>query len=292
MPATTCQERATNVDIHDVDIDHVNVKGSQPGSTVQGWVALTPLLTVLITAIGLVFSFCFQIVQTRTAAREKVDSDWRAALEKATGSETASGYTAFEIESFQLDKVYGKNATSIAVSLLPTIKTPFQFDVAFFGLLEHTTEDDQDQVVSVARKLSLQLMRLRKAALASQGKIPQAEGAEPLDPSVANFVLHPERFYAEADPALEQAETTAWELDTASAGLSSLWHGTKERRALKPGSVDLSGVILANQDFSGIDFREASMSDTVFAGHCKVDRNKLPAGAPAPECESDAKGAR
>src|SRR5258708_28785024 len=93
------------VGVQKVDIDHVNVTGTSTtnSSTAQTLNALTPLLTVLITAIGFVFTFCFQLVQNHTDALQKVDTDWRAAVEKISLDEDTAANGVFEMQSFFAD---------------------------------------------------------------------------------------------------------------------------------------------------------------------------------------------
>lgn len=272
---------STMVDVQNVDIDHVNLTNVSKSNAAQTWVALTPLLTVLITAVGLVLSFWIQMVQQHNTARQKIDSDWRAAIEKAAANEGSSAFIALEMQSFEADPVYGRLAKSIAIGALPTVNNQFQFDTAYAGLIEHTEADDQDEVISIARNLSLRLMKLHDSAL--QGLQSDSGLA---DKSLANYVAHPERFYPEGarTPQLQEAEQAAWELDSVSAGLSTLWHGTKTIRAIRPGSVDLSGVIFLNHDYKGIDFTRTSMDETYFFGDCSVDLERLPPVRQVAQC--------
>src|SRR5271170_1032152 len=107
------------VSAHKVDIDHVNVAATGKSNTAQTLNALTPLLTVLITAIGLVFTFCFQLLQNRTEALQKVDTDWRTAVASISVNGTAAATGAFEMQSFYKNPKYGGEAKTIAAIVIP-----------------------------------------------------------------------------------------------------------------------------------------------------------------------------
>ena len=148
------------VDVQKVDIDHVNVGGTGKSSTSQTLNALTPLLTVLITAIGLVFTFCFQLVQNRTAGLEKVDTDWRTAVEKISPDEKAAAAGAFEMQSFYTDRKYSDQAKTIAAVVLPSVPDKTEFDAALFELLGNTSQQNQGQIITIAKGVSDQIRDL------------------------------------------------------------------------------------------------------------------------------------
>jgi Pentapeptide repeats (8 copies) len=275
-------ESAPMVDVQKVDIDHVNVMGTGKSTTAQTWVALTPLLTVLITAIGIVFTFCFQLVQTRTASLQKVDSDWRAALEKVSVDEESAAIGAFEMQSFLADPKYGDQARAIAAAVLPTVANRYEFDAAFFVLLGKTNQKNQADIITIATSISNRLMDLHSTAL-----LYLKEKPEPKDKSLENFVLNPDQFFSDSSQSsyLLRTQTEAWKLDSVIGGLSTIWRGGNGNGPiLVPDGADLSGIIFLNHNFQGVDFTHASLANAYFIGDCTVDANSLPKDARPPEC--------
>jgi hypothetical protein len=269
-------ESSPLVDVRRVDIDHVNVTGTGRSSAAQTWIAITPLLTVLITAIGFVFTSCFQLIQARTAALQKVDSDWRDALAKVSTDENAA-IGAFEMQSFLTDPRYGDQARSIAAAVLPSVSSHQEFDAAFFILVQKTNQANQHAIITVASNLSNQLRTLYDNA-----KRQLKPNQKKVDTSLENFVFHPEQFFSDEEhsKSLKETNEVAWKLDSAIGGLNAIWHGSKTTPPLKPDdNTDLSGIIFYNaspRDFRGIDFTPASMTDAYFLGVCQVDASKLP----------------
>ena len=265
------------VDVRQIDIDHVNVTDTNKSVAAQTWIALTPLLTVLITAIGLVFTFCFQLIQTRTASSQKVDSDWRAALEKVSTDEQTAAIGAFEMQSFLTDPKYGDQARSIAAAILPSVASHQEFDAAFFVLVQKTDQHNQVAIIAIAANVSNRVRNLHQIALKQLRDNPKS-----IDPSLENFVLHPDQFFSadEQSEYLKETDEETWKLDSAIGALTSMWHGSRTIRRLKvDDDTDLSGIIFYNaslRDFRGIDFTHATMNDAYFLGPCNIDPSKLP----------------
>jgi hypothetical protein len=120
------------VDIQKAAIDHVNVIGPTKSLSAQMWIALTPLLTVLITAVGIVFTVCFNIYQTKERSQQKADSDWRSALEKVYLDQSSSAIGTFEMQSFLSDPSHRDQARSIASAILRAVENraePFGLSV-------------------------------------------------------------------------------------------------------------------------------------------------------------------
>lgn len=268
------------VDVQKVDIDHVNVGETGKSGTSQTLNSLTPLLTVLITAIGLVFTFCYQLVQNRTAALQKVDTDWRAAVEKISLDEDSAATGAFEMQSFFKDPKYGEQAKTIAAVVIPSVANKSEFDVSFSELLKNADQQNQGQIISIARNVSDQIRETCDGFAASEKK-----DSGFCDRSLANFVINPQSYFSEATQSdqIKKVLTETWKLDTVDGGLSSLWRV----RGFKPGNADLSGIIFYNNDLQGVDLRQATLDGVLFVGTCKVDGSLLPRGLPPPQCTSN-----
>jgi len=276
------------VDVHKVDIDHVNVGATGKSSISQTLNALTPLLTVLITAIGLVFTFCFQLVQNSTEGSQKVDTDWRSAVEKVSPDEKVAATGAFEMQSFYTDHKYGDQAKTIAAVVLPSVPDKTEFDAAFFELLGNTSPQNQGQIITVAKGVSDDIRDL-----CNDFAIEEKKGPDFCDQHLADFLINPQGYYDE-DTQSEQIKkvlTETWKLDSADGGLSTLWQKrTLWRKPIfKPDSADLSGIIFYNNNLKGVDLRQATVDGVLFVGTCQVDSSLLPQGAPTPQCTPPAK---
>lgn len=279
-------EQAAIVDVERLNIDNVNVASAgSKDHFIQNLNALTPLLTVLITAISVVFTFCFQLLQTKATSEDKQDVAWRAALDKVTSDEKSADIAAFEVQTFAENPRYRAQARTIEATLLPILPDKYEFDAAFFLLLKDTDKTCQSDILVVARNESNRLRDLYHAT------VPLVDGKPTDDPSKSfeNFVLHPDAFFTEdsQQDKLNQALVDAWKLDSVTAGLSSLWNPKNPR--LSPGNADLSGIVFLNNDFSGVDFSQASMDDVEFFGSCSVERAKFPTKEPHHNCHPEAK---
>jgi hypothetical protein len=182
---------------------------------------------------------------------------------------------AFQMESFLDDKGHRDQAREIAATLLPKIEDKFTFDVLFFDLSSGITNDNQNQIVTLDGILVGKLRDDYDKAMSHKGSKPL-----PPDTSFANFIQHPDLFLDDESQSylLADALNTAWELDSTSSGLSSAW---KQGAGINvsPKDQDLSGIVLLNNDFSGIDFQEASsMRDAMIIGDCMINGTKIPEG--------------
>jgi hypothetical protein len=268
------------VDVQKVAIDNISVDSPIGSHGAQMWIALTPVLTVLITAIGIVFTFCFQIYQTRQESLQKEDSDWRSAIGQVSGGSGSSAIGAFEMQSFLSDAKYHSQARSISAAILPTIRNKYEFDVAFFGLVADTTFDTQNDIITVANNIANEL---RSQYAATQKILKDDPRLKSM--TLEDFVMNPDSYIDDATQSeeLDKVLVATWELDSVTHGLSSLW-GHSGKSFAVPKNADFSGLIFMNNDFSGIDFSGTSMKDAYFIGSCKVDANRLPSDARAPEC--------
>jgi len=263
-----------------VDIDHVNVAATGKSSTAQTLNALTPLLTVLITAIGLVFTFCYQLVQNRTqleqnraAALQKVDTDWRAAVASISVNEGAAATGVFEMQSFFDDAKYGDQGRTIAALVIPVVPNRSEFDVAFFKLLTDTNEQNQVRIIAIAKSVSDQIREL-----CHDYAVENKKGNGFCDRTIGDFMINPQNYFSEEKESdqIKKVLIETWKLDSADHGLSTLWR----ERKFKPGTAELSGIIFYNTDLQGVDLRQASMDDVVFVGTCKVDPPLIPKDLP------------
>jgi hypothetical protein len=269
-PSESILGSSTQVDVRSVDIDHVTVTNPIRSTSAQTWIALTPVLSVLIAAASLVITFGFQVVQTRTASLDKQDSEWRSALEHLTMDEKGAATGVLEMQSFLDNPRYGEEASSISTALLPVIPDKYQFDAAYFTLLKRERHGRHKELVSIDRLLSNELRNRWEFATSHD------PGQTLADMSLQNFVIHPASFYNEQTQALdiEQTNSVIWKLDSTASGLSSIWQG----QILSKDEDDLTGLIFVNNDFRNVDFSKSDLHDAVFLGKCQVKPGWNPEG--------------
>jgi hypothetical protein len=266
------------IGVQNVDVDHMNIAVRERAASSFNLAALTPLLSILIAALTLFSTSLIQIYQSRSSSAEKEDSDWRAALEKIEDRSAAIG--TFEMQSFFEGERHKVQARSLSAALMPNITDKYEFDAAFFALLVRTNQDNQADVVGIARTLSIELHGLYDAAVVLKG----CKGSP--DCTFVEFVRHPEKFYdnASQSDALRNTLSDLWRLDSVGSGLRSMWVSKGDGAGVRPGDLDLGGIVFLNNDFSNIDFSKASMEEAEFIGKCPVNEGKTPPGI-IPDCE-------
>ena len=159
------------------------------------------------------------------------------------------------MQSFLTDPKYGDQARAIAAAILPSVASHQEFDAAFFVLLQKTDQHNQAAIIAIATNVSNRVRNLHEIALRQLRDNPKS-----IDPSLENFVLHPDQFFSgdEQSEYLKETDEETWKLDSAIGALNSMWHGSRTIRPLK------------------IDFTHATMNDVYFLGPCNIDTSKLP----------------
>jgi hypothetical protein len=267
-------ESASMIDVKNVDIANMNVAVPEKSRAIQAWIAMTPVLSILIAALTLFSTMFIQIYQSHAASAQKEDSDWRTALEQISTDEKSAAIGTFEMQSFLDAEKHKDQARSIAAALMPNITDKYEFDAAFFVLLKGTKPNNQTDITGIARTVSNELRGLYQRSLELNGC------DHPRDCSFAAFTAQPDRFFLEQTQSdlLAQTLTDLWKLDSVSSGLMTIWSHKFNGVSLQPGKLDLAGIIFLSNDFRGIDFRDASMDHAEFVGNCHVDANRLPQG--------------
>jgi len=245
--------------------------------------ALTPLLTVLIAAVGAVVTICFQTVQAKMTSDEKEDAEWRAALDKVSADENSAEIGVFEVQTFAQNPKYKNEARSIEAAMLPILADKYEFDAAFDLLLARTNDSTgQNDIIVIARTESNHLRDLYEIARKQRKGAARSPTA-----SLEDFVLHPEAYFTEDDQQdnLRRALVDTWKLDTVTNGLSKMWK-PGNTNDLSPGEADLAGIIFLNRGFDGVDFSHATMDDVYFVGSCSTANANFGATKPAVDCHS------
>lgn len=245
--------------------------------------SIVTLLPFLLTALTFLATFTFQVYQNRQQNRFQqlqqqaqqdatIDSEWRKALEQLQakdGSSAAVG--AYEMVSFSETQRYRDQALAIVPTLLSKIDNPLTFDVILFDINPHINQENQNQLIALDTMLTRDLTEL-------YGKIANSKSFRK-DRSFATFLQEPEQFIDDNHQSelLKQALTQIWELDSVSSALSHNWRGDGlGAKHPTPRDQDLSGgVVFLNNDWRGIDFREANLEGAAFFGKCKIDKTTV-----------------
>ncbi len=241
--------------------------------------ALTPMFAAIITGLTFGITFLYQRKQSDIAAQQVEETQWRAALQKVGGNDSVSSQAAaFAMQSF-FDSTYTQQSRTIAAFLAPNIRDTGAFDFMFFELAKRTGQQNQGELIDIARALST---REQKAYASLPETVRRDHPFEQLLVDPADVLLDQE------DPKfsekLQDAEADGWELDTVSVVLSRIWKGPlplipSDQRAWKgptrldPSELDLRGIVFLNGDFTGIDNLSKARMDahTGFYGRCMVD---------------------
>jgi hypothetical protein len=266
-------QTAPLIGVQNVDVDHMNIAVREKTASSLNLTALTPLLSILIAGLTLLSTSLIQIYQSQRSAVQNEDTEWRNALEKISLDDEKAAIGTFEMQSFSEGERHKAQARSISAALMPNITDKYEFDAAFFVLLDKTDQSNQADVVAIARTLSNQLRSLYDTAVALKGCKGQPNC------TFAEFVDEPGNFYENAtqSDALQRSLSDLWKLDSVSQGLSGIWH-RRNGVDIHPGQLDLGGIVFTDHDFSNIDFSQAPLSEAEFLGNCPFKNGKLPTG--------------
>lgn len=250
----------------------------------------TGFLLKVLPLIGAAVVFLYQ-------AWEAHEAQWHSVLSDSHWNDSQDAIrVSYELGSF-LSTNHRNEARSLIADALPAIQDESDFDTVFFGLLHDTTQSDVYQLLAIDRRLTRRLREIYEVSLRGNA----AAAAD--DKSFRNFVVNPDKFFDSAHPdqvpLLTEASVRVDELDSVSAGLSSLWNGQvvvqRHRRwggavdsaKQSPDGQDLRNLVFYNGDFQRISFLNAlEVSDVHFYGSCKVDKTKIPASMVS-ECDDD-----
>jgi len=267
-----------------VDVQTANVKVTESSLShrAQAIIALTPILTILVTAISGLGAFYLHTYEQRSISRARDDSEWRVALQKISLHEENAPIGAFEIQSFLGSPRHGRQARSIEAAILPAVLNVDEFDAAFFVLLTDTDANNQSDIISIASHLSNDIRNLHDEAIEKHC----GHDGCPANIELKNFVLYPESYFHDDDQSarLGLANVKIAELESVTGGLADFWQGKGKKRKVSPQGDDLGGVIFYKGDFKGVDFTGAFLADAHFVGDCQVDRDEVLAQGALDEC--------
>jgi uncharacterized protein YjbI with pentapeptide repeats len=193
----------------------------------------------------------------RLAALERdsnEDAQWREALNLVSLRDPGASQTgAFAMQGFFGSRQYAAEARAIAGLLLTNVSNVYVFDQVMSSMgPPHTDHTNYQDLTSIAQMLGLDLRaRFHISGAASKKNTPF------LMESVSAVKANPKDVDRDKD---QQTRAAAWELDTTSRTLRSIWTDKDPQKRLSPAGWSLSGAVLENANFDGLDFTATDFS--------------------------------
>lgn len=221
-------------------------------AAVAAWLAILALIGIVAAAISQEQKQSERLALLQRDANE--EAQWREALKLVSYRDAASSQTGvFAMQGFFGSRQYGAQARTIAGLLLAEIPNVYAFDQAMSTMgPPHTDRGNYKDLTNIAEMLGLdQRARYHITGAASKKNTPflmEAVGA-----------MKANARDSERDKDM-QARVAAWELDTTSRTLRNVWTDKDPEKRLSPKGWLLSGAVLENASFDGLDFSEADFS--------------------------------
>jgi len=148
---------------------------------------------------------------------------------------------------------YSSQARSIAALLLPNVSNVYAFDEVLSTMgPPHTDRGNYHHLTGIAQMLGFdQRAKFHISGAASKKNTPF------LMESLGAIKANPKDLDRDKE---QQTRVAAWELDTVSRTLRSVWTDKDPQKRLSPSGWQLSGAVLENASFDGLDFTETDFS--------------------------------
>jgi Pentapeptide repeats (8 copies) len=241
---------------------------------IQFWVAtIAPLATVLVAVVAILFQnhqnqaalqaqadHFLQSAKLQQEASE--DAQWRDALKGVSfddSSHVLAGALGM-IGFFDMDR-HAKDARIVAATLSPMIDIVAGFDNVLTALDDHTTNENQKDIIGVAQNACSIEWRLFKQSSYSRDDV----GIIPF------FFFQGGEFdvdYLKASvkrTTEEKLKIGAYEVDTASHALWVIWKRGWPKPKASPEGQNLRNLVLEAYDFSDLDFSNAKLDNSLVA---------------------------
>ncbi len=268
------QQRKLRMELASAASRPQKAKAERRQDAVRFWSAtLLPAFAFLVTAL----TFVWQIEQGQKNARALEDSQWRSAVEKIGPIAQPAAVGVLEMKSF-FGSDYAKESRPVAAALLVSVEDPSIFDDVYFDLVKNTTQQNDWELIALARALTSRLKTARDSCISARGPDRVVAG-----PSLAHFLDAPGDF-CDNQSDLDKIDADMQKLDSVSNGLIALWKDPA--RKMKPAGEDLEAIAFLNGDFSGLDFQRASLSGSGFYGNCRLEGTSLDSNASFNHCNS------
>ena len=231
----------------------VRIKRSQLRTTaIAAWVAIIGVVALAFMTISERRKQSERLAVSQKEANE--DAQWREALKSVSFRDAASSQMGvFAMQGFFGSPEYSSQARAITALLLPNVANVYVFDEVLSAMgPPHTDRSNYHDLTAIAQMLGLdQRARFHISGPASRKNTPF------LMESLSAIKANPKDFDRDKD---QQTRVAAWELDTVSRTLRSVWTDKDPKKRLSPSGSELSGVVLENGGFDGLDFTETNFS--------------------------------
>jgi hypothetical protein len=216
---------------------------------------LTPVLSVLITALALVFQAQQFKKTSETQARQSEDEKWRESMKAVSLADPKSSMVgALAMQTFFRSERYSPQSQMIAAALLPNVNNVTGFDEVFDELVRSVDKDRQYLITGIG---SMLLMAAREEHHLTVPTLVNPSETPPfLEHDVTSIDPNPD--FTRGGETMRD-KVLAWELDSVSQGLSRLWL----TRKFSPDKY-LVSIVIENASFAGIDFSNRNLERSVF----------------------------
>lgn len=225
---------------------------------------LAPWLALAGVILGLLFqSWQFnktlreqQRQSEKTAALQRdanEDAQWREALKLVSFKDQESSQVGvFAMLGFFSSPRYEAQARTFAGVLLTNIPNVYAFDQVMSRMgPPHTDEKNFSDLTSLAQMLGFaQRARFHIKGAASRKNTPFLMRVDAIEPNPKNLGRDKD----------QQARVAAWEIDTTSQTLLTVWKNEEAKKRLSPRDSPLEGVVLEYGNFDDLDFTGANFS--------------------------------
>jgi Pentapeptide repeats (8 copies) len=231
----------------------VRIKRSQLRTTAfAAWIAIIGVVALAFVSISEQRKQSERLAVLQREANE--DAQWREALKSVSFRDPASSQMGvLAMQGFFGSPQYSSQARSIAALLLPNVSNVYAFDEVLSTMgPPHTDRGNYHHLTGIAQMLGFdQRAKFHISGAASKKNTPF------LMESLGAIKANPKDLDRDKD---QQTRVAAWELDTVSHTLRSVWTDKDPQKRLSPSGWQLSGAVLENASFDGLDFTETDFS--------------------------------
>jgi len=231
----------------------VRIKRSQLRTTAfAAWIAIIGVVALAFVSISEQRKQSERPAVLQREANE--DAQWREALKSVSFRDPASSQMGvLAMQEFFGSPQYSSQARSIAALLLPNVSNVYAFDEVLSTMgPPHTDRGNYHHLTGIAQMLGFdQRAKFHISGAASKKNTPF------LMESLGAIKANPKDLDRDKE---QQTRVAAWELDTVSRTLRSVWTDKDPQKRLSPSGWQLSGAVLENASFDGLDFTETDFS--------------------------------
>jgi Pentapeptide repeats (9 copies) len=235
----------------------VRIKRLQVRTTaIAAWIAIMGVGALAFMTISELRKQSERLAVLQRDANE--DAQWREALKSVSFRDPSSAQIGvLAMQGFFGSSQYSSQARAIAGLLLANVANVYAFDEVLSRMgPPHTDRSNYHDLTGIAQMLGFdQRARFHISGAASKKNTPF------LMESLSAMKANPKDLDRDKD---QQTRVAAWELDTASRVLRSVWTDKDPQKRLSPSGWQLSGAVLENANFDGLDFTATDFSFGIF----------------------------